>query len=949
MMEERTLCLDEGGVLRGECTNCKSCNCFSLNGRDMIRFKSEKNTEEGTNQEQKDPTLMSFEQKRQVFQTHCEGCNCPSHLHKNLDGWLASTRQWIQKFQDSDDTWPAGCPPCSQLPVDAKDWDPIATALRVVTNKQFDPMTDGRQPDVEGTESCGNLVSVVCTSLEKNHFAHPLLYECFCKQTYEPRELVVVDTGTRPSAYLQECARKDHRVTYRFYFCEEHGLEQAEDPLEYVKNEDNFDEVMTYVAWTPDYAEENDTGRAEVWSSGLTLGLKRNIAIYLAHGSVIMHFNAGDLYSADYVSCMHSKLSSVASSQGSSSEAIEPAAVRLGDWHALNLPKESFRQLNLSKYGHHLPAEMRKSIQCARGFTYVYTRTVWLSMPFPNAEWPEGHFPKVLERAKIPFELVHGTVSNVHGLAAHSYDKENSSGADCGASMNLAIEIKDLEDCSGTCPAPRSFGVLMPVVKAMVDARDREKSNKIEAFLQIEGSTFFCTACDAALAMRRYLKQEQRLPDGGGGKCEVIKFSRAGGVVGEGDAVYEEPRSTPQRPFDRRPVPSPMPQATWGRDFMANAPVNRRPPAYSPQVHNFGGSQMQGRSPAAHPGYWPKPHTQAPRYNPLPLPHAGLYNPMPRVGPQAMPNPRTPSRPEPDDSVWFPGWSRRNAICRCCGKEVGWRYEVQNERNRELFWVLEKKNLRERRPAVEPSAQMTPQKLAAPYYSGRGEIRGAASASSSSQENKPKNEARVPVEAHPPAAPAAEGGPAARKGPADEPKTEAQATKTSNTNVRGEANLPSAPVSKEEKALQNCRKVVQCFSPELQTALACGVSASSKGSFDGTLNNLKIDSATSKRITKELLIRPGIDAAQQEKMIAKCFKGKVNSLRSIGVQTLRAVLQESGAIQTSAAPPGAENDKESNPKVEADELSAKAQAMPEAKKDAVSGLVSPGVSPRGGA
>merc|ERR1712032_1021938 len=69
---------------------------------------------------------------------------------------------------------------------------------------------------------------------------------------------------------------------------------------------------------------------------------------------------------------------------------------------------------------------------------------------------------------------------------------------------------------------------------------------KINALLQAEGPVFFCTECDAALAMRRYLKDMSCLSDGAGGKVEVAQFSRAGGAVAEGHNHMEETRCQEQ-------------------------------------------------------------------------------------------------------------------------------------------------------------------------------------------------------------------------------------------------------------------------------------------------------------------------------------------------------------------------------------------------------------------
>ncbi len=70
------------------------------------------------------------------------------------------------------------------------------------------------------------LVSVICPTTDRRHVFHPLLYECFCRQVYEPKELVVIDTGSEPSVFLEAKAREDKRIVYRFF----PNVVNSEDP-----------------------------------------------------------------------------------------------------------------------------------------------------------------------------------------------------------------------------------------------------------------------------------------------------------------------------------------------------------------------------------------------------------------------------------------------------------------------------------------------------------------------------------------------------------------------------------------------------------------------------------------------------------------------------------------------------------------------------------------------
>jgi len=97
---------------------------------------------------------------------------------------------------------------------------------------------------------------------------------------------------------------------------------------------------------------------------------------------------------------------------------------------------------------------------------------------------------------------------------------------------------------------------------------------------------------------------------------------------------------------------------------------------------------------------------------------------------------------------------------------------------------------------------------------------------------------------------------------------------------------------KEEKALQSARTCLRALSAALCVQLAASLLGSARGRFDHALNTLEIDDETAQNLKKELQIRPYVDAKQSAKLVAKGFKSKVNSLRSLGVQPLVSTLEE---------------------------------------------------------
>ena len=102
------------------------------------------------------------------------------------------------------------------------------------------------------------LVSVVVPTTPSRRWTHRALYDCFKKQTWPLRELIVLETGgsTCPSPFWRKVARKDDRVTYKY---------EARD---------------------------------------VTLGRKRNRFAPMAEGSVVAQFDDDDVYAPEYLDVM---------------------------------------------------------------------------------------------------------------------------------------------------------------------------------------------------------------------------------------------------------------------------------------------------------------------------------------------------------------------------------------------------------------------------------------------------------------------------------------------------------------------------------------------------------------------------------------------------------------------------------------------------------------------
>jgi len=229
----------------------------------------------------------------------------------------------------------------------------------------------------------------------------------------------------------------------------------------------------------------------------------------------------------------------------------------------------------------------------------------------------------------------------------------------------------------------------------------------------------------------------------------------------------------------------------------------------------------------------------------------------PPSGIEALGNSRSPQQPlgfssqslaarNPGAVVpWFAGWSWRNAVCRRCGDNIGFRYEGSDR----IFWALDQKQPKERQSSelkAEGDLALTP-------TSDEGTAESTKAA--------PKQDGRVedpqlPLDA-------------ARQSPEEHPQA---AKENQSANILADTCL-------------------QAFSLALKEQLARGLVCKTPG-FDQTLNSLKVDDATRALLHQELHIRPGINAVQVERLIVKAFRGKVNKLRSLGPRALRDVLSE---------------------------------------------------------
>merc|ERR1712023_265018 len=89
------------------------------------------------------------------------------------------------------------------------------------------------------------------------------------------------------------------------------------------------------------------------------------------------------------------------------------------------------------------------------------------------------------------------------------------------------------------------------------------------------------------------------------------------------------------------------------------------------------------------------------------------------------------------------------------------------------------------------------------------------------------------------------------------------------------------------------RKTIKALSRPLQELLSKGLSEGDKTRFDKALNALELDEATKTTLLAEVRKEaPGLAASQAEKLMKRCFRRKVNTLRCLGQATLIKIVEE---------------------------------------------------------
>lgn len=258
------------------------------------------------------------------------------------------------------------------------------------------------------------LVSVLCPTSPDRHWAHPNLYRCFAHQTWPDVELVVLDTGDRPSPFFSTL--DDPRVRYTHVPLQPSlgetlvGLKRfvasGSVPPAGCKDDGSWaqawalavealDEVTEGKQWFElEDLDASSRTYANVVRRVVTLGAKRNWLASQAKGTVLANFDDDDLYLESYVDRMVSAL------------VLHGAdLVKLGSFAHLEQPTQSLFLCDPSEACKHLGGRAiigdtdasAHGLRWGYGFSYVYTREAAARAPLDALNFGEDY--KMVTRA----------------------------------------------------------------------------------------------------------------------------------------------------------------------------------------------------------------------------------------------------------------------------------------------------------------------------------------------------------------------------------------------------------------------------------------------------------------------------------------------------------------------------------------------------------------------
>lgn len=224
------------------------------------------------------------------------------------------------------------------------------------------------------------MVSVLCPTSARRHWAHPLLYHSFTTQTHPRKELLVFDTDGERSPFFDQL--DDPRVSYfHVALAPELGTD-----LSFATGRPARDPAPELTARWP--ALRGDPSLIRAASGAMSIGEKRNWLSLRASGTLLANFDDDDYYLPSYLERMCSTLRAYAAD-----------LVKLGSWMLFDAKMDVLSYFDDVGQWAGGTSRAHAGVRWGFGFSYVYTAQLAREVHYPPISMGED-FDFVLEAAR---------------------------------------------------------------------------------------------------------------------------------------------------------------------------------------------------------------------------------------------------------------------------------------------------------------------------------------------------------------------------------------------------------------------------------------------------------------------------------------------------------------------------------------------------------------------
>ncbi|KAK7230815.1 mitochondrial carrier protein [Aureococcus anophagefferens] len=267
--------------------------------------------------------------------------------------------------------------------------DELEAAARAARRQRRRAARKARTRTVAATKDC-RVSCIAPTTTERHAFHGAALYASFAAQTHDNRELVVVDTGPAPSPFFTtpgSPGREDNRVIYT------HAVHHA------------------------------------------TIGGKRNVALRLATGDVVAHFDDDDVYAPTYLATMLGAMA-----------AQDAKFVKLSAWFVHDMGSGAWGHFDIDGFDdttelgarlrlHPNLAKLSSQFLLTYGFSFVYEKSLFPAFTFVDTNWGEDQaILAELNRVGVPVAFH----ADREGICIHNQHGENCSRSFCHTAVDVA-------------------------------------------------------------------------------------------------------------------------------------------------------------------------------------------------------------------------------------------------------------------------------------------------------------------------------------------------------------------------------------------------------------------------------------------------------------------------------------------------------------------------------